>query len=545
MKQLFTRKAFFGRQTAMTVLSVLVVVAMLLLGVGLNGLKVGANLYVDATPEGLYTLTDEFLEEVEKVKDDITITFCAPPDVLLNNRTTRYIYIMAREIEKKKENVTVRWVNVAEDPTAVQAYRTTSSTVIRWDHVIVSCGERYRMLTGEAFWSTDVTTNDYFAFNGEYKMATAMLSITAVDTPTAYFTVGRGERVYDPKRPDDPENDRYRAFYQLLIDEGLSVGTIDLYKDEIPEDCVLLIMNAPQSDYDVPADSRFEVLPKTAIEKLDRYLDNHGSFMLFKDPSVSMPTIEELLLEWGIVYQNDVTVKEPTAAEGAEAEDMRSVLTAVYPDKEKDALGYSLFGDVAGLATAPRMVVPKSGYLTSNWSDGSRYISSDVSALTSSVLYSSEKARAHDAGGAILDAGGSYPLAKITARIYADEVKDYYSYVFCAASTAMAESEYLDNPAYANYDVLFSTVRTISRTDAYASDNLGGLNMNSEKYGGKHLVTGEMYTADKPVYKDGKVVRTYYAMTPATVIVYTVIILLVPAAILVFGVVRCVRRRYR
>ena len=155
-----------GRTTVMTVLSVLVLLAAFLLGIGANAVKLSLNSYIDETKEGLYTLTDAFLEEVGQIEDEITITFCADPDVLLNNYETRYIYIMAREIERKMPNVTVVTCDVARNPTAVQQYRTTSTTVIRWNHVIVSCDKRYRMLTAAAFWSTDSTTNTYFAFNG-------------------------------------------------------------------------------------------------------------------------------------------------------------------------------------------------------------------------------------------------------------------------------------------------------------------------------------------------------------------------------------------
>ena len=42
-----------------------------------------------------------------------------------------------------------------------------------------------------------------------------------------------------------------------------------------------------------------------------------------------------------------------------------------------------------------------------------------------------------------------------------------------------------------------------------------------------------------------EIVRIYYGLTATAKVVYTVLILLVPAALLVFGVVRCTRRRYR
>ena len=366
MKNPFSLRKGQGRRTAAAVLSVLLLVAMLVLGVGANALKTALNSYIDMTPEGLYTLSDEFLEEVSGIDEEITITFCADPDVLLANYTTRYVYIMAREIEKAMPGVVkVVTHNVAADPTSVQEFRTTSSTVIAWNHVIVSCGKRYRSVIADAFWSADVSTDQYFAFNGEYRMATTMLSLTAVDSPAAYFTVGHGEKVYDPTRPEDAENERYRAFYQLLLDEGLKVGTVDLDERDVPADCVLLIMNGPTEDYACDPGDLFAVNATPAVERIDRYLDEAGSLMLFKDPDVSLPTLEELVGEWGIAFANGETVKAPraAAAAGQPTEDVRSRLIAVYPDSEKDALGHSLFSDVAGLSTAPRMIVPNSGYL--------------------------------------------------------------------------------------------------------------------------------------------------------------------------------------
>ena len=47
------------------------------------------------------------------------------------------------------------------------------------------------------------------------------------------------------------------------------------------------------------------------------------------------------------------------------------------------------------------------------------------------------------------------------------------------------------------------------------------------------------------LYEKGEVVRVYYGLTATAKIVYTVLILLIPAAIFVYGTVRCVRRRYR
>ena len=536
-----------GRSAVFTAISALVLVAAFLLGIGANALVVSKNSYIDSTPEGLYTLTDAFLTEVGDIKDEITITFCADPDVLLNNYTTRYVYIMAREIEKAMPNVTVKTHNVAKNPTAVQEFRTTSSTVISADHVIVSCAnnKRYRMIKAGAFWSTDSTTNTYFAFNGEYKMATAMLSITAIERPVAYFTVGHGEACY-LSAEGEAEKERHRAFYELLLDSGIDVKTINLDTDTVPEDCVLLIMNGPTRDYSVSAEDIFAVNATPAIEKIDRYLDRAGSLMIFKDPDTELPDLEEFLTEWGIACQTGDSVRDLATAGGEMQDGTNDSFTAVYPDEEKDALGYQLFGDVAGLNTAPAVRLEGFGHLGSSWLSDTKYISNDTSAMTSAVLRAPESAKVFDKNGDVKDDKGGYALARLTARVsVVENIQDYYSYVFCAAGTSLTDSKYLGDPALGNYDIMFSTVRFISRTDAYASDALGGLNMNTASFGGKRLQSSALSETPVQKYEKGELIHTYPAMTAGVRIIWTTLIMLLPAAVAITGIVLCVRRRYR
>ena len=537
-----------GRRAVFTAVSALVLVAAFLLGIGVNALVVTQNSYIDETPEGLYTLTDAFLEEVSGITDEITITFCADPDVLLNNYTTRYVYIMAREIEKAMPNVTVETHNIQKNPTAVQEFRTTSSTVISADHVIVSCAEnkRYRMIKAGAFWSTDSTTNTYFAFNGEYKMATTMLSITAIERPVAYFTVGHGEDCYLIAE-DELSKEKGRAFYQLLLDAGLDVKTIDLdTAPAIPDDCVLLVMNDPTVDYTVTESDIFTVTSTPAIEKIDRYLDNAGSVMIFKDPNVSLPDLEEFLTEWGITCNTGDSVRDLASGGGSAGDGTNDSFAAVYPDSEKDALGYQLFSDVAGLNTAPAVRLDGFGYLGTSWLSDTKYVSNDTSAMTSAVLRAPETAKVFDGSGNVKDDAGSYALARLTTRVtVVENIQDYYSYLFCAAGTSLTESVYLDDPALGNYDVMFSTVRFISRTDAYASDALGGLNMNTTSFGGKRLVSSTLSETPVQKYEKGELIHTYPAMTAGVRVVWTTLIMLLPAAVAITGIVLCVRRRYR
>ena len=95
-------------------------------------------------------------------------------------------------------------------------------------------------------------------------MAMAILSLTAIEKPSVCFTVGHGER---PADPSDPET---YAFYDLIVNAGYSVKTVDLEVEDIPDDCVLLIMNGPTEDYVSENINSIEYV--SPIEKVDRFL---------------------------------------------------------------------------------------------------------------------------------------------------------------------------------------------------------------------------------------------------------------------------------
>ena len=541
MKRTQKRSRTQKKAFTLKLLTTALVLALLVGNIGLFALVLEENGYIDLTDEGLYTLSEQFKEEVGDITQEIDIIFCADPDYLLADKDLRYVYVMAKEIEKFMDNVSVETVNIDKNPTAVQKYRTTSATKIKQTDVIVSCGERFRIIGGSAFWSYDSTGENHWAYNGEYKMANAFLSLSAHDSPTAYFTVGHGEKVYNEQSPESEESKQTHEFYQLLIDNGLTVKTVDLDKEEIPEDCTLLIMNGPTEDYaskdKFDKENYFYVNYTSPIEKIDRYMDETGSVMIFKDPFVSLPTLEEYLLEWGMKAEG-LQVKE-RQSEGSD----RSLISAVYANSEKYPLGYSLYSDIIDLSSPPKTVVKNSGYVSGIWDNDEKYYTSGLSAMYSPVLLSSEKAGGYDSEGRISDLSGNYHLAAVTAKVRSVEVSDYYSYMFYGASTELTSSEYLKNGSYANYDIMFSAVRTLSRTDVYAADSLGSLSMNTANYGGKILQSDAMSQEKREIYENQKVVKTYAALTQRDAFVWTALALVVPLIILPIVCVFVVGRR--
>ena len=534
------------RHSVISLVLAIAIIAVAIVGnVALYALTIEKNTYIDLTTEGLYTLSDAMKDEIKDIKGDIKITFCTDPDYLLSSHDSRYVYIMAKEIEKFLPNVTVETVNIDKNPTAVQKYKTTSATKISATDVIVSSGDRFRIMSAASFWSYDSTGANYWAFNGEYKMATAMLSVASKEEYAAYFTVGHGEKVYNWENPEAEGNEENFEFYRLLRDSGLTVKTLNLDTDEIPEDCVLLILNGPTQDYTSREDGNMLVHYTSPMEKIDRYLDDFGSVMVFTDPFVVLPELEEYLTEWGMKVNHAEVKDRLNMLEGEDAEATRSTLVTKYADSTENPIGYSLYSDIIDLTGTPKTIVENSGYITRTWDSDEKFNSRGRTTMYSGVLLSSNEASAYNEQGLLTNRDGAYHLASVTARVHTKEVSSYYSYMFAAASTNLTNSKYLSNGTYANYDIMFAIVRTISRTDVYAADSLGALTMNTANYGGKILDSDAMSDTEREIYENKEVVKTYAAMTAKDATVLTVLVLLIPAVLIpALCVVVTTRRKY-
>ena len=537
------------RRAAGLAVSALVLLAALALNVLLAFCAETFHFHIDLTEESLYTMSEDFENELAQIKDKVTITFCADPDVLLAEETTRVVYYMAVAMSLRFDNIEVKTVDARRDPGALQPYKSTSASQIGSDYLIIETKQGFRIRSADSFWTMDEDGTSRWSYNGEYEMATVILSLVSINMPTVCVTYGHGEA--------SPEEAEQMLFYRLIPEKlNARVRFIDLDREEIPEDCVLLIINGATKDYaadvttypgyvegvDQP-DAYLDY--RSPTEKIDRYLDRFGALMVQKDPFVSLPVLEALLADWGIAFV-DLAVSE-RLENGAQ----RDTLVATYASEEEHALGNSFYTDLAALATAPPAVLHRPGALKTTWESGYMNFSSACSALYSPVLLSSEKAQGYNQNGELASRDGDYHLVSVVNRscLDGDTGNMQYSYVLVSATTALTDDERLSNNAYANKEIIFATLRTMTATRVYSAMDFS---INSDSYGGKILRSNALSEESKTVYlygeKDanGKTLsKDCAAMTPTLQKTYTVLITAVPAVlILAAGVGVCLRRRH-
>lgn len=547
-----TKNIFKSREGRGKIFAAITVVALLLvfaLNLLLTYFGLHKTIFIDLTPEGFYSLTDAMKKEsafVEELDSPVKVTFCADPDTLVANENTRLIYFMAKQLDNLYENFETETVNVTYNPTAVAKYKATSLTKINSTDVIVSYGDRYRIIKADAFWTT--LDGEYWSFNGEYKLASIMRSVTAKDRPVAYFVTGHGESYYDVNDKESEGSLKTEQFKYLLEDRGLEVKTILLSEvKEIPSDCVLLIINNPQSDYTTDSEDKnnFDYVSET--EKIDRYLvKSHGSVMVSVDYDIveeKLPVLSSFLYEWGFDLRAEKVLDSATSLD-----EEHSVFVGNY-DTDTQSYGYGIYGNYVDLASAPSVMMSNTGYVPCSFGTGTSIPESGTYSISRNYapfLYSTDKAIAYkaDAEGAYTDKtaeGAQLPLVAVTTRLELDthNAEYTYSYIMCANSADFFSTDYIGNPSYANYDVLSALIENMARTDNYASIELGGISLNSPNLGGKPYVDTDMY-----LNTDVSADTTYNLISESAKVWFTVFIMAIPLAIAVYGVVVTVKRKF-
>jgi len=533
--------------------------------IGLFGLNLllslvgqGNSVYVDLTPEGLYSVTDRMVEEcsfVEELDEDkkLKIIFCDDPDNLADSVITRVTYFMAKKLDKIFDGIEVETVNVTFNPTAVSKYKATSLTSITPTDIIVAYGDRYRIVGAQNFWTIDEEGN-YFSYNGEYKLATLMKSVTLANdkSPVAYFVTGHGETVYDESSPDSEGTVKSQQLRNLLVDRGLRVKVIDLSTlngKEIPSDCALLIINNPTEDFTYDADRIDEFSYVSEIEIIDRYLTkNQGALMVAKDNEKKLENLESFLSEWGFSF-SDTTVKVPTGTPDSITgeQKMTDVMNGEYIT-DTESYAYAIYGDFAKLSSAPKTVFEGAGYVECSF-NASDFVteagSLDISRIYTSFLKSPANSDPHGKNGA--GEKKSYDLAAVTTRsVFNNETTERtFSYVFCANDGDFFSNELLGEASYANFEIMSALITNISRVDIYASTDLGGTSLNTKNFGGKQLVSTILSEDDVEIYSsDAKLIGINRGIDAVDKTIYTVLVAIVPLFTLVFAFIIFFKRKF-
>ncbi len=397
--------------------------------------------YGDMTDEQIYDVSQAAVDLIGDLNDtNIEIIFCTPFDKCEENVYLKQVLTCAQNFEKEFDFITVSYRDIITHPTSVDQYRTTEATNIKTTNVIITNGSDYRVHTIESFYVFAESDNSVFAFNGEYKMCSAILQMQG-DNPIAYFTTGHGETISNQPLRD------------LFTDAGFIVKDIDLSKEDIDPAAKIVIINGPKYDFIGAYSDDGAALADSSneIKKLDNFLDGFGSLMVFVDPETQdMPELEELLSEWGIAI-GDAIIKDYANSISIDG----TAIVSEYSTEE--TMGASLHSSLRSLESVPKTILRYARPIEISKT------AANSGKNVSVVLYSSDDAQAYSTTDDAVVQTGDIPLMVLSTEMRYVDNEDMYTYVVACGTSQFGDATYLQSNSYGNKDIMFSLMKALGR----------------------------------------------------------------------------------
>ncbi|MCH5262567.1 MAG: Gldg family protein [Lachnospiraceae bacterium] len=281
------RYAFAGRGIkigAYSIFNILVAAVLtILVNIGLNYIPEQYTSF-DVTVNKIFTLTEDTIQYVENLSQDVTIYVLAD-----ENSKDGDVDLMLKNLQGYSEHIQVEYVSPIANPmfyynyTSAQPSENSLIVVSGNESMVIDYYDLYVFQTDYTTYESEVVGSDI-----EGQLVSAIMSVTADDTPKFYMLLGHNELVFDEK------------FESALVKENIDYEYIQLNTmDEIPGDADAIVINAPISDYS-----------EDEVDKVLSYLDNGGNaFIIPTWTEESMNNFEQILEYYGVSLVDGVIVE--------------------------------------------------------------------------------------------------------------------------------------------------------------------------------------------------------------------------------------------
>jgi len=328
----FSKNTFsVGAYSAVT--SIVMVVLVVFVNLAANQIPDGYR-EIDITDNGINSLTDDSIEVAKSIEDSITIYMLSSED---DSNTYRDMIVKnAKLYAFENSNITFEFVDPIENPTFASEY--TDETLSDYSLIIVNndngrsyCVDFYDFFELEySYTSTYVSGYD---IEGQITNALQYVTLSEDSLVNAYILTGHNEVTLDD------------TFSELLSKSNIESTELNLKTSEsVPDDCSLLIINAPTAD-----------LQDDEVTKIEDYIDNGGALLIitsYQTATTDMSNFEEVLAYYGvtnskeIIYENDMNYYYSSNMQG-------SLNYYLFPITNSSSDITSEFGDANNLIFAP------------------------------------------------------------------------------------------------------------------------------------------------------------------------------------------------
>ena len=290
MKKFKLTSSANGKVFRSGVYSTAILAAAIVLAVLLN-LLVGAlpKKYTefDLSEAKMYTLGDSSKKLVQSLDQDVTVYYLCETgseDAILTKLLDHYA----------DESSHFRWEQ--KDPAIYPTFAAQyGASDVSTGSLIVVSGENNVVLDAADLYEYDYS--DYYAtgsanvtFGGEKQITSAIYKLTAAEETHAYYTTNHGEQALTS------------SLTEALEAQNITAQPLDLLTSTIPDDCDLLIINDPTSDF--ASDGLVD-----EISQLQTYLENGGRVLLTTNGYDETPNLDAVMAQFGLAREAGLVVE--------------------------------------------------------------------------------------------------------------------------------------------------------------------------------------------------------------------------------------------
>lgn len=261
------------------------------------------DLKIDLSKEGIYTLTDQTQKIVNDVEDEVVLYY-----IVQDGQEDTQIEQIINKYKGITSNVSLVKKDPLIYPNFTSQYVDSTETVEDNSIIVVNkTKDRYNYVPYSDMFVSELNSSTYeqevTAIDAEGQITSAIQYVVSETLPKIYTVEGHGEAAIG------------ETLASAIKKENITTETLNtLTKDSIPEDCDVLMMNGPTSDY------------SDAEAMINAYLQNGGKAII-----LTTYTTEKMSNFNGILDYYVVTVEEGIICEDS-SHSMSGYVTYVLPD---------------------------------------------------------------------------------------------------------------------------------------------------------------------------------------------------------------------
>lgn len=478
-----SRKFKYG--SVATIMTVIFIAAVVVFNIVAIMLVDRLPVKVDLTDNQIFDISDETEEFLDDITEKITIVITAEEAKFAASTGvyTQHLNEIIKNFAIHGKDISVKYVDLLQNPDFVADYEGTISE----GQIIVESAKRYRVMAiSEMF---NITYNNYGQMQSidsskaEQELVSALMYVTDQSPETVQILGGREELEL--------------AYLESLLSKNSYVVTdIDIISEELDPEANFAMLVAPRYDY-----------TDAMIDKLDTWLDNGGKFgktliYVANADQPDLPMLDAYLEEWGIDIGYEVIAETNTSnSYGSVYYNLHQISGKLYTQDLKTAKN--------------PVMVANSRPVNVLWAGkGIREVEVLVSTYDSATLRPTDA----DEDWTTADATttGSYGTVVLSRKLYLESEPHTQSNIIAVGSAYFFDEYFLSMPGVNNADYTISLFNGIAGRE-------GGI-----------VIAPKSLEASMLSLSEGQADTLSW-----------VFVIIVPAAVIITGVVTWVRRRHR